>query len=150
MPVLDVYCLPWCWVTEVPARYKKDIFRWISTKMFSGAGKNLARLYCFYPDYVLWCSSTTFSAQLTASLRDLARHFKTEPTETVSVGNDVHSALGTFIYKSRNLSFFSRSLPSSSCCVQQIFGCVYDINRNGHQKIINTRSPLSKPFMWSF
>jgi hypothetical protein len=30
-------------------------------------------------------SSTTFSAQLTACLRDLARHFKTDPTETVAL-----------------------------------------------------------------
>jgi hypothetical protein len=29
-------------------------------------------------------SSTTFSAQLTACLRDLPRHFKTDPTETVA------------------------------------------------------------------
>jgi hypothetical protein len=27
--------------------------------------------------FLVWCSSTTFSAQLTACLRDLARHLKT-------------------------------------------------------------------------
>jgi hypothetical protein len=32
----------------------------------------------------LGCSSTTSSAKLTACLRDLARHFKTEPTKTVA------------------------------------------------------------------
>jgi hypothetical protein len=32
------------------------------------------------------CSSTTSSAQLTACHRDLARHFKTDPTETVALG----------------------------------------------------------------
>jgi hypothetical protein len=33
----------------------------------------------------LGCSSTTFSAQLTACHRDLARHFKTDPNETVAI-----------------------------------------------------------------
>jgi hypothetical protein len=33
---------------------------------------------------LIWCSSTTFSGQLTACLRDLARYFKTDPTETVA------------------------------------------------------------------
>jgi hypothetical protein len=33
----------------------------------------------------VWCSSIQqFSVQLTACLRDLVRHFKTEPTETVA------------------------------------------------------------------
>jgi hypothetical protein len=31
----------------------------------------------------LGCSSSMYSAQLTACLRDLARHFKTDPSETV-------------------------------------------------------------------
>jgi hypothetical protein len=35
-----------------------------------------------YVIIVIGRSSTTFSAQLTACLRDLARHFKTDPTET--------------------------------------------------------------------
>jgi hypothetical protein len=34
---------------------------------------------------LLLCSSTTFSAQLTACLRDQARHFKTDPTGTVAL-----------------------------------------------------------------
>jgi hypothetical protein len=34
---------------------------------------------------LVWCSSTTVSAQLTECLCDLAHHFKTEPTETVIV-----------------------------------------------------------------
>jgi hypothetical protein len=34
---------------------------------------------------LLGCSSTTSSAKLTALLRDMARHFKTEPSETVAL-----------------------------------------------------------------
>jgi hypothetical protein len=39
---------------------------------------------CLLPPPLLGCSSTTFSVKLTASLRALACHFKTDLTETVA------------------------------------------------------------------
>jgi hypothetical protein len=43
--------------------------------------------FCFHfenSSIVIGCSSTTFTAQLTTCLRDMARHFKTDHTETVA------------------------------------------------------------------
>jgi hypothetical protein len=46
-------------------------------------GAELAAIFQLLSSLV-WCSSTTFSAQLTACLSDVARHFKTDTTETVA------------------------------------------------------------------
>jgi hypothetical protein len=45
----------------------------------------LRSVHCAVFINTLGRSSTAFSAQLTACLRDLARHFKTDPTETVAL-----------------------------------------------------------------
>jgi hypothetical protein len=74
---------------------------------------------------VVWCSSTTFSALLTACLRDLARHFRTDPTETVLDTPKRVAIKGTTGNNAIRQQKCDIPLNSQLCCIFVIYNIYY-------------------------
>jgi hypothetical protein len=73
---------------------------------------------------MLGCSSTTFSAQLTACLRYLVHHFKAEPTETAVFYSRRTSSFPHFFNSEVRICWNDASKFSSISSSQSTFCCV--------------------------